>query len=156
MDVKATDYLERFLVTLPEEGRRQSRQFDAYHFCADQKNADTCAELVLNGDKRATAGLVWSYEAEAEPLPEVGKLTVITDWSKTPRCIIETTAVEIRPFKDVDSAFAFEEGEGDKTLESWRKEHWKFFSAECHELGIEPSQEMPVVLERFQVVYREQ
>jgi uncharacterized protein YhfF len=110
---------------------------------------------VLSGEKRATAGLLWSYEAEAEPFPEVGKLTVITDWSGAPKCIIETTAVEIKPFKDVDSRFAFEEGEGDKTLESWRKEHWKFFSAECNELDMEPNEDMPVVLECFKVVYRE-
>ncbi|EIC23106.1 ASCH domain-containing protein [Thiorhodovibrio frisius] len=153
MDSKAKNYLERYLATLPQNVREQYRQFDAYHFCADKENADICAELVVKGEKKATAGLVWSYEAEAEPLPEICKLTVITDWNKTPQCIIETTAVEIKSFKDVDSAFALEEGEGDKTLDSWRSEHWKFFSAECEELNKEPSEEMPVVLERFKVVY---
>ncbi len=113
-----------------------------------------CAELVLKGEKRATAGLLWGYEEEDEPLPEIGQLTVITNWAKMPQCIIETTSVEIRPFDEVDAEFAFEEGEGDKSLEFWRKVHWKFFSHECQELGKDPHEKMPVILERFKIVFR--
>ncbi len=113
-----------------------------------------CAELVLKGEKRATAGLLWGYEEEDEPLPEIGQLTVITNWAKIPQCITETTSVEIRPFDEVDAEFAFEEGEGDKSLEFWRKVHWKFFSHECKELGKDPHEKMPVILERFKIVFK--
>ena len=37
-----------------------------------------------------------------------------------PRCVIETTEVTYRRFDDVDAAFAYEEGEGDRSLAYWR------------------------------------
>ncbi len=33
---------------------------------------------MLDGRKRATAGALWSYEAEDEPVPQVGDFSVIT------------------------------------------------------------------------------
>jgi|GEM_PF-2082915 len=58
----------------------------AWHFCDNQADADELAELVVAGFKRATAGALWSYEAEDEPLPQIGDLSVITDWSGAARC----------------------------------------------------------------------
>ena len=33
-----------------------------------------------------------------------------------PRCVIETTEVSYRRYDEVDAAFAYEEGEGDRSL----------------------------------------
>ncbi|MFA0678261.1 ASCH domain-containing protein, partial [Vibrio sp. 10N.222.51.A6] len=41
-----------------------------------------------------------------------------------------------------------------KTLEWWREAHWNFFSRECEELKISPSEDMLLMLERFKVVYQ--
>ncbi len=155
MNSNSQNYLDRFLASLSPEIRKQNQRFDSYYFCADEENANMCAELVLKGEKRATASLLWGYEDEKEPLPEIGQLTVITNWEKIPKCIIETTSVEIKPYNEVDSKFAFEEGEGDKSLKYWRKVHWKFFSLECQELGKQPDEEMPVILECFKVVFKD-
>lgn len=154
MDMISKKYLDKFLAALPAEKRKKYDTFDAYHFCADEENANICASLVLKDEKRATAGLLWSYEAEEEALPVIGQLNVITNWAGEPQCVVETTGVEVRSFSEVDAAFAFEEGEGDKSLDHWKKEHWKFFSAECAQIGRQPDKEMPVVLERFMLVFR--
>ncbi|TFG50301.1 MAG: ASCH domain-containing protein [Anaerolineales bacterium] len=153
MDKKAQFYLDSYLQTLSPVDRHRYKNFEAYYFCLDEKNANICASLVLQGEKRATASLLWWYEVENEPLPEVGNLSVITNWEGVPQCIIETTSVEVKPFNEVSPEFAFEEGEGDKSLENWKKDHWKFFSLECEEIGREPSEEMPVILEKFKVIY---
>ena len=155
MDPRAQAYFEKFLGSLSPDHPQQDQQFDAYYFCADQENADICADLVLTGEKRATAGLLWSYQAENEAVPEVGQLSVITNWSGEPKCVTEVIEVEIKPFNEVTADFAFEEGEGNKSLEFWREVHWKFFSEECDQLGLVPSEDMPVVLEKFKVVYQE-
>ncbi len=154
MDSKSKDFLNKYLSTLSQEVREQYIKIDSYYFCADEENANICAELVLKGEKRATASLLWGYEHENELLPEVGQLIVVTNWDKVPQCIIETTSVETKKFNEVSPEFAFEEGEGDKSLEFWRKVHWKFFSDECEHLGRKPNQEMPIILERFKVVYK--
>ena len=53
-------------------------------------------------------------------------------------CIIEITFVSKCEYIGVTPEFAAAEGEGDKTLVWWRDAHWRFFSKECEELGIEP------------------
>jgi len=88
-------------------------------------------------------------------VPEVGQFSVITNWNGEPQCIVEITEVEITPYNEVTAEFAMIEGEGDKSLEYWRKVHWEFFSMECEEIGKEPSGEMLVVLEKFKVIWKE-
>ena len=45
------------------------------------------------------------------------------------------------------------EGEGDGSLAYWRKVHWEFFTRELSPFGRTPEKSMPVVCERFNVVY---
>ena len=148
-------YLESYKNSLPDGSDLPIGNIEAFYFCADEENANICADLVLQGEIRATAGLLLSYEAEKDPIPEIGQLFVITNWDGEPQCIIETTAVQVKPFNEVTAEFAFEEGEGDKSLEFWRRAHWDFFSRECEEIGKKPSENMPVVLENFKVIWEE-
>ncbi len=127
--------------------------YEAWHFCDNQADADELAELVLSGRKRATAGALWSYEAEGEPLPCVGDLHVITDWSGRARCVIRITSVDVVAFDHVTAEFAAVEGEGDASLAFWRKAHRAAFARELAPLGMEPSPDMPVVCQRFEVVF---
>ena len=76
------------------------------------------------------------------------------DWNRKPICIIEVDSVETCKYNEVTADFAYAEGEGDRSLEWWREAHWRFFSAECSELNIEPNEDMVLVLERFHVVYQ--
>ena len=68
-------------------------------------------------------------------------------------CIIETNVVTVVPFEEVPEDFAAAEGEGDKSLRYWREAHWAYFGRECQRIGKELSLRMPVVCERFAVVY---
>ena len=127
--------------------------YSAWHFCDNQADADELAELVIAGRKRATAGALWSYEAEGEKLPEPGDLSVITDWSGAARAVIRTTAVEVVRFDEVTEEFAATEGEGDGSLAFWREAHWAAFSREFEGTARATSLDMPVVCERFEVVF---
>jgi uncharacterized protein YhfF len=107
----------------------------------------------LSGQKRATAGLLWVNEVRNKPLPNIGALSVVTDWHGAPQCIIETTLVEIVPYDKVTESFAAREGEGDKTLGYWREVHWPYFCRACQRIGRKPNLAMPVVCEQFKLVY---
>jgi uncharacterized protein YhfF len=142
-----------YLAVLPP-GAPEPARVDAWYFCDNEIDANELGSLALQGIKTATASLGWSYTAGADPLPVVGGLSIITAWDGSPLCIIETTRVYILPFNEVDAEQAYQEGEGARTLEYWREAHWRFFSRECENLGLAPTPEMPVVCERFRVVYR--
>ena len=127
--------------------------YSSWHFCDNQADADELAELVRVGRKRATSGAFWSYAADKEPLPRVGDFSVITDWQGDAQCVIRTTVVEVVPFEAVSAEFAAAEGEGDGSLEQWREAHWAAFERELARGGRSPQLDMPVVCERFDVVW---
>ncbi len=131
-----------------------ARFYEAFHFGDSEPLADDLAALVLAGTKRATAGLLWSNEASGKPTPRPGDLSIVERWSGEAVCIIETVAVEIVPFMQVGAAFAATEGEGDGSLDQWRAGHAAYFGRECARLARTPSDDMPVVCESFDVVYR--
>ena len=124
----------------------------AWSFGATPAHADDLLDLVLRGTKTATAGALWDYEAEGEQLPTPGQLSIVLDGRGRPRALIRTDAVEIRPFDQVDDEHAYAEGEGDRSLRYWRDVHRAFFERYAtHDRGF--SEDMPVVLERFSVLY---
>jgi uncharacterized protein YhfF len=142
-----------YLASLPPDSRARARVSETWHFCDNEQDANELAALVKAGIKTATCSLQWVYEAEGAKLPEVGALSIITDWDGDPLCIVETTEVTIRPFNEVDASFAYGEGEGDRTLEHWRAVHWRCFGREFATIGREPSEDMPLVCERFRVIW---
>lgn len=139
---------------LHAELRRRDRFLEAFAFGDSERMADELAALVLQGVKRATAGLLWSHEHEKKPLPQPGDLSIVTNGAKEPLCVIETLAVDIVPFNAVSEDFARTEGEDDGTLESWTRIHTTFFNSECARIGRVPDSTMPVVCERFRVIYQ--
>ena len=146
-------FWQAYLKTLPENKRLTADKYEVWHFCDNEESANQLVQLVLQGIKTATCGLVWSYEAESEKLPEKGDLSIITDWKGRPLCIIETIQADIKVFNEVDVRQAFEEGEGDRSLDYWRKVHWDVFSRECAALGKEPGEDMRLLCERFRILF---
>ena len=134
-------------------GLSADHPFEAWAFGDSPEMADELATLVIDGPKRATAGLVADYEADGIPLPVAGDHSVILDGAGRPVAIIRATEVRVLPFAEVDEAFAFDEGEGDRTLAWWREAHWTFFSRQCAGRGETMDEHRPVVLERFELVY---
>lgn len=147
-------YWQRYLDSLPTDQPHPAR-YQAWHFSDYPAAADLLAQLVVDGIKKATASLGWVYEWQKEPYPQPGELSVITDWAGTPRCVIETTGVEVLPFDQVSAEFAAEEGEGTRTLAEWRAVHWEIFARECAIIDRSPAMDMPVVCERFRIIYME-
>jgi uncharacterized protein YhfF len=118
--------------------------------------AEELLALVLDGPKRATAGSLAAFEREGAPLPSVGDHWVVTDGSGRPRAVLRTTDVRVGPLSSVDDAFAWDEGEGDRTRASWLADHEAYFRRELASFGLEFDTEMATVFERFEVVYTEE
>ncbi|HMJ30921.1 MAG TPA: ASCH domain-containing protein [Xanthobacteraceae bacterium] len=104
--------------------------------------ADELLELVLRGVKTATCS------TEDEPnLSKPGERWIVLDGRGDPRCVIESTEITFRPFNGVGAAFAFEEGEGDRSLAYWRSAHRRYFTR----LG-KFNEDMMLMCERFRLV----
>jgi uncharacterized protein YhfF len=154
-DVRTVDYWNRFLQSLPADSPYRTRAYSAEKWGDNREMADELGSRIAAGVKTATCSPVWEWEAEGRPIPEPGLLTIVLGWDGSPLCIIETVAVEIKPFEKVDERFAWEEGEGDRSLKSWREAHWRHFSRILGAISRQPARDMPLVCERIRVVYRE-
>ena len=130
------------------------RYLEAFYFDDNEPSANELAKLVFDGRKRATAALLWVHDSENKRIPEPGDLSIVTDFSGTEVCVIETTRVDIVPFSGVSEEFAATEGEGDGSLTYWRRAHEAFFGRECKRIERAPEPSMPVVCERFEVVFK--
>jgi uncharacterized protein YhfF len=117
--------------------------------------ANELIELVVDGPKRATAGALEDYQSADEPLPDVGGYMIATDGFMRPRAVLETTEVRVGPLSSVDDTFAWDEGEGDRSRADWLDDHTWYFRRQYETLGLAFSPDLPVVFERFSVVYVE-
>ena len=118
------------------------RALDTFSFGDNPKLAEELAQLVLAGKKTATC---WSAAEGA--LTHVGERIVMLDGNGRPRAVLETVELTQCRYDQVDAAFAYDEGEDDRTLESWRRAHRNYFTRRGRF-----APDMMLYCERFRVV----
>ena len=125
-------------------------EYEAWAFGDDP---DTLAELVRTGVKTATASAYPFYELEGEDLPKAGEYSVILNTKDEAVCVIRTTKVYVTPYCEVTAEQAWKEGEGDRSLDYWRRVHEAFFRKELEAASLTFTEDMGVVCEEFEVIY---
>jgi uncharacterized protein YhfF len=114
---------------------------------------DDLLALTLAGTKRATASLLREYDHPPPAVPKVGDHVVVVDGRDRPRCVWVTVEIEIKPLIEVDDAFAWDEGEGDRSRDDWLRMHRDYFTRQAAREGFVFSDDLPVVFERFRLVW---
>lgn len=94
------------------------------------ESRDKLINFIMNGNKRATAGLLREYEIENEPIEHVGEILAITDNDGNVAGRLQVTRVEVVRFIDVPDEFALAEAEGDLNAEDFRESHRKYWEAQ--------------------------
>jgi len=106
-------------------------------------------DLIVNGNKRATAGTMkWDYEDEGEPIETVGEKLAVVDNDNQHVATIQITRVEVSRFADVPDEFALAEAEGDLTGDDFRESHFKFWT-DC---GYKIDDDSKIVLAYFDLI----
>jgi uncharacterized protein YhfF len=147
-------YWQQFLLSLPPHSPYHTKTYVAEGWGDSPALADELGALIVQGNKTATCSALWEWQAEGKAIPEAGLMTIALDGRGEPLCIVETTEVSIRKYNEVDADFAREEGEGDLSLNYWREAHRNYFSRLLPKIGKEFSEDMPLVCERFRVIYK--
>ena len=100
------------------------RHLESFAFGDSPELADELVALVLDGKKRATC---WAV-VEGMKGAEIGKSMVVRDGAGRPRAVVQTLELKQRRFDEVEEQFAFDEGEGDRSLAYWRAAHQDYFT----------------------------
>jgi uncharacterized protein YhfF len=118
-------------------------ELESFSFGDSPELADELLELVLIGKKTATC---WAA-SEGDKGVAVGKRWIVKDGQGRASAILETVELNRRRFEEADAAFAYDEGEGDRSLAYWRKAHTEYFTRRG-----EFSPDMELYCERFRLV----
>lgn len=146
MNEKSKKYWEEYWRA---QGKDKPSSVTAWQFGDDP---NYLAQLVIGGVKTATCSGLIFYELEHEPLPAVDDYSIILSSKDEPLAIIRTSQVDIMPMNEVPEEFAIAEGEGDRTYRYWKEAHERFFKKELSEVGLEYTEDMMLVCERFELV----
>jgi len=74
---------------------------------------------------------------------------VMLDGSGKALAVLEIVELFLRQFNEVDAAFAFDEGEGDRSLACWRQAHRDYFAGRG-----QFAENMLLYCERFRFIER--
>ncbi|MBO0587650.1 ASCH domain-containing protein [Sporosarcina sp. E16_8] len=111
---------------------------------------DELAQLVIDGKKTATCSGHVIYGVEDEPFPKTEDYSIILNKGEQPVAIIKTVEVSFVQLNKVTEEFAISEGEG--SYEDWKSIHERFFTSELQNHGLEFSEDMLLVCERFTLI----
>lgn len=143
-------FWQSYLATLPEHHIHHFHALpEAGGFGDSPEMADELGKLVFDGVKTATCGRYLG-----ENLLDYAGLWIVLGGSGQPLCLCETREIIVQRFCNVDAQFAFDEGEGDRSLEYWRRAHEDFFMRTAEQDGAPFHGEMLLECERFRVLYR--
>lgn len=89
---------------------------------------ENLVNLVLHGNKRATAGLFSEYQFEGEDVEHVGELLAMLDNKGQHVGTLRVTRAEVLPFISVPDEFALAEAEGDLNAADFRASHLDYWT----------------------------
>ncbi len=153
MSIKITEeiknYWLKFINQREDLFHLKDYKFEAWSFGNSKELADELGQLVLEGKKTATCSLLRAYNGFENEIPRVGVYSVLCNGDEIPICIVFLTDTWVCKYNEVTEKHAFEEGEGDRSLEHWKEVHQQFFSQYdgFHE-------EDDLICERFKVIYK--
>lgn len=147
------DQIEAFWLEYQRACSVQVEGFSATALGHTRALADEFAGLVRDGHKRAHATLERDFEVDGDALPRPGEHVVVLDGRGEPQAIVRLTHVERRHFNEIDDPFAFEAGEGERTLAWWLVAHRQDFAERAEREGFQVSERAVLILEYFELVW---
>ena len=100
----------------------------AMEFGTPGKSRETIVNIVVHGNKRATAGMAAEYETEGEVIEYIGECLAMLDNDSQHIATLQVTRVDVSRFADVPDEFALAEAEGDLNAADFRASHFDFWT----------------------------
>lgn len=147
------EYWQKYLSTNPPN-MPASDAFVSAGFAGAPEVTDQLLELYLSGKKTAGSSILEDYISSGDLPPKVGNYWIYLNSQNQPSCILKTVKIVTHKFKNVPVEIAIAEGEGDLSLDYWRKVHADVYSPFLADWGLENLEEATVITEFFEIVFR--
>ncbi|HEX4925363.1 MAG TPA: ASCH domain-containing protein [Bdellovibrionales bacterium] len=146
-------YWERYLASLAP-GERQALAHVEASYAGNREITDSLLALYLSGRKFAGSSVLEDFRTAGDPLPAAGNHWILLNSRDEPGALLRTVRVEQHKFMDVPEAIAIAEGEGDLSLEYWRRVHRAFYEPHLPKWGLAQIEDATIVTEFFELVWR--
>jgi 5-formyltetrahydrofolate cyclo-ligase len=146
-------YWEKYLETLTKQEHPINPKVEA-SFAGNKEITDELLQLYLSGKKTAGSSILEDFISAGDPLPKVGNYWIFLNSKNEPSCILKTIKIVLNKFRDVTVEIAIAEGEGDLSLEYWRKVHEEIYAPNLSGWGVSNIEEATVITEFFEIIYR--
>ena len=120
---------------------------------ANKPIVDSILDLILSGEKCGTFGLKLLLDRQPGSFPTMGGEAVIVDMDGVPHGIVRTSKLTPVAYKDITEDYLTIEGPGARQLDRWQEIHWPYWSALLDRHDLDPSDDMVVMVEHFELVY---
>ena len=146
-------FWQAYLETLAPESR-PADPFVQASFAGARESADELLDLYLEGRKTAGSSIREDFLAAGDPLPRVGDFWIVLNSRDEPGCLLRTEKIAVHKFYDVPPEIAVAEGEGDLSLEYWRRVHRAAYEPHLAEWGLASIADATVITEYFALLFR--
>jgi uncharacterized protein YhfF len=118
------------------------------------QTADNILAVVASGDKVGTFSPVWMHEKKPETRPAIGELVALCSFSGEPKILVTTVRLDLVKWRDIGLEHTAIDGPAVRALDVWKPMHWKLWTGQLAEFGVQSTEDMPVCVERFRVLYK--
>lgn len=115
--------------------------------------SNTLLNLIATGQKTGTFALEAEYQRDPAARPAVGDHFIVQRHDGSPALVYRVTEVTTVPFSGIGPDHVAVEGPNARDVDIWRKIHWPYWGALLKDWGLPASEDMPVVFQRFTLVY---
>lgn len=148
-----TDSTEKFWQAAKQSNVDLGDDYWVRRIGANKPTVDSILKLVLDGEKCGTFGLRWIQDRQPENTPKVGSDAVVVDMDDVPHAVVRTTRLTEVAYQDITEEHLVIEGPGARKLDRWQDIHWPYWTVLLKPYDLEPSEDMPVMVERFDLMY---
>lgn len=146
-------YWENYLQNLPAN-QRPNDAFVSAGYAGTPEITDELLGLYLSGKKTAGSSILEDFLSAGDPPPKVGNYWIYLNSLGAPSCILRTERIVKHKFRDVPPEIAIAEGEGDLSVEYWKRVHSELYLPHIKQWGLEDLNDATVITEFFKIVCR--
>lgn len=119
----------------------------------DDETTNQVIDLIRDRDKTGTFTLPWIVERTEHPDPAVGDTIVLIDFAGHPRLLVKLTAIERVAFGRITTRHTAIDGSPVRDLAVWKPMHTRYWNGMLEPYGLQVSDDMPVLVEAFELLY---
>ncbi len=127
--------------------------YEVRWFGIDAKTTRGIFDYIQSGAKTGTYTLPWLLEKTGQPRARDGDYVVLIDYDGTPTLLLRMVSQETVAFGAIDARITGLDGPSVRDVEVWKPLHQKFWDGELAAYGLSVTPDMPVLVERFALVY---